>query len=85
MEATPCNSIPPRVHERMHSAPAPAARGLTTPELAQAIGIRPDSLRVHLCRRGSYYGLRPTRLPNGRLLWPADSVERLLGHTAEVA
>jgi hypothetical protein len=37
---------------------------------------------VHLCRRGSYYGIRPAKLPNGRLLWPGDAVERLLGDAA---
>lgn len=52
--------------------------GLSTEELADAIGMRPDSIRVHLCRRGSYYGIRPARLANGRLLWPADSVDRLV-------
>ncbi len=52
-------------------------RALTTPELANRVGITPESLRVHLCRRGSYFGLVPDRLPNGRLLWPADSLERL--------
>lgn len=52
-------------------------RALTTPELACQVGITPEGLRVHLCRRGSYFGLVPDRLPNGRLLWPADSLERL--------
>ena len=52
-------------------------RALTTPDLASQVGITPESLRVHLCRRGSYFGLVPDRLPNGRLLWPADSLERL--------
>ena len=51
---------------------------LTTNELARAIGMRPDSIRVRLCRTGSFYGLRPGKLPNDRLIWPADSVERLL-------
>ena len=55
---------------------------LTTPELARAIGMKPDSIRVRLCRTGSFYGLRPGKLPNGRLVWPADSVERLLAQTA---
>ncbi|MDZ7809987.1 MAG: hypothetical protein U5L11_07250 [Arhodomonas sp.] len=32
---------------------------------------------------GSYYGIRPGRLPNGRLLWPADTVERLLGEAGD--
>lgn len=51
--------------------------GFTTPELARHIGVTAEGLRVHLCRRGSYFGVRPERLPNGRLLWPEDTVERL--------
>lgn len=51
--------------------------GKSTEVLATELGLRPASIRVHLCRRGSYYGLIPERLPNGRLLWPGDSVERL--------
>jgi hypothetical protein len=49
----------------------------TTEALADRLGIKPQSLRARVCRTGSYFGLRPLKLPNGRLLWPADSVERL--------
>lgn len=52
---------------------------LTTEVLANALGIKPQSIRVRLCRTGSYFGLRPTKLPNGRLDWPPDSLERLKG------
>ncbi|MCG5509618.1 monooxygenase [Ectothiorhodospira lacustris] len=58
---------------------------LTTPELARAIGMKPDSIRVRLCRTGSFYGLRPGKLPNGRLIWPADSVVRLLAQSKAAA
>ncbi len=58
------------------------AGGLSTEDFATSIGLRPESIRVHLCRRGSYYGIRPAKLPNGRLLWPGDAVERLLGGDA---
>jgi hypothetical protein len=51
--------------------------GFSTPELARHLGITAEGMRVHLCKRGSYYGLKPERLPNGRLIWPADSMERL--------
>ena len=53
-------------------------RGLTTRELADFAGVTPEGIRVQLCRAGSYFGLTPERLPNGRLTWPADSRERLL-------
>ena len=49
----------------------------TTETLADRLGIKPQSIRARVCRTGSYFGLRPLKLPNGRLLWPADSVERL--------
>jgi len=53
----------------------PAA--VTTESLAETIGVKPTSIRVRLCRTGSYFGLRPIKLPNGRLLWPADAIDRL--------
>ena len=51
--------------------------GISTEELAGLLRLKPQSLRAALCRDGSYFGLRPRKLPNGRLLWPADAVERL--------
>lgn len=50
---------------------------ITTEALASQIGIKPGSIRVRLCRTGSYFGLKPTKLPNGRLLWPGDALDRL--------
>ena len=51
---------------------------LTTRELANLAGVTPEGIRVQLCRAGTYFGLSPERLPNGRLAWPSDSFERLL-------
>jgi hypothetical protein len=50
---------------------------LSTEDLAQSLKITPGTIRTRLCRTGSYFGLRPLKLPNGRLLWPGDAVERL--------
>ncbi len=50
---------------------------LTTEALAALCAVKPASIRVRLCREGSYFGLRPDKLPNGRLLWPADWRERM--------
>ena len=50
---------------------------LTTEALAERIGLRPASIRSRMSRTGSYFGLQPRRLANGRLLWPADAPERL--------
>jgi len=51
---------------------------LTTSDLSRSIGIKPESIRSHVYRRGSYYGIRPIKGANRRLLWPADAVERLI-------
>jgi len=51
---------------------------LSTEELAALGKVRPQSIRASLCRHGHWLGLRPTKLPNRRLLWPADAVTRLL-------
>jgi len=53
-------------------------RPITTEELAVGFAVKPASIRVRLCREGSYFGLRPEKLPNGRLLWPADWRERMV-------
>lgn len=60
-----------------------SSHGIPTSELARPLGLNPESIRTHLCRKGSYFGLKPRRLPNGRLLWPADSVKRLLDQQKE--
>jgi hypothetical protein len=57
---------------------------LTTETLAAQLGVKPCSIRSHLCRKGSYFGLRPQRLPNGRLLWPENAVDLLLKKTDNV-
>lgn len=54
-------------------------RGKTTEQLAAGIGLKPQSIRKRFCETGAYYCLRPVKLPNGRLLWPADSIEQLSG------
>lgn len=56
----------------------PNNRYITTQQLGEAIAVKPQSIRVRLCQTGSYFSLTPRKAPNGRLLWPADSVARLL-------
>ena len=49
----------------------PAETYISTEAFGAAIGgIKPQSIRVQLCRTGSYFGIRPSKLPNGRLAWP---------------
>ena len=54
--------------------------GLTTNQLARLAITTPGNIRVRLCETGSFYGIRPLKLPSNRLLWPADSLERLAAY-----
>lgn len=57
-----------------------------TVEFARAIGHRPNSIRVRVCRFGSFHGVRPLKLPNGRLAWRPEDVQNfLLGHRPRTA
>ncbi|WP_434633141.1 hypothetical protein [Chromobacterium sp. CV08] len=51
---------------------------LTTNALADQLGMRAQSLRKRFAKTGSYFGVRPAKLPNGQLRWPADTVARLM-------
>lgn len=50
----------------------------TTEESANKVRVKSSTLRHALCLKGHYLGIRPVKLPNGRLLWPADEIDRLL-------
>lgn len=52
--------------------------GVPTKEVADFYNVLETSVREGLCRKGSYFGLRPRRQANGRLAWPPDYRERLL-------
>ena len=58
--------------------PTTDRRMIGTKELATLLNTRPQSIYKRLLNTGTYWGLEPTRLPNGRLLWPADAVDRLV-------
>ena len=51
---------------------------LSTEELAAKFRVAIQTPRASLCRKGHYLGLRPVKLPNGKLLWDASEVARLL-------
>jgi len=50
---------------------------LSTEEAAAKLRAAPQTPRASLCRLGHWMGMRPVKLPNGRLLWDAAEVERL--------
>jgi hypothetical protein len=67
-----------KVKTARNETPATASRKLSTEELASALRVATQTPRASLCRLGHYMGLRPVKLPNGKLLWDAAEVERLL-------
>lgn len=60
--------------------PVPANRDhVSTEELAAILAVEPQSILKRHSVDGSYLGIRPTKLPNRRLLWPLNQVKELLG------
>lgn len=53
---------------------APEEFTLSCEEFARLNQIKPQSVRARLCRFGSYYGIKPKKLVNGRLAFPAVQV-----------
>ena len=51
----------------------------TTGEFAEQVKTKPQTIRKRYSQTGSYYGIRPVKLPNGRLLWPTDAILTLTG------
>lgn len=58
---------------------------LTTEEFASQNLVKAQTVRKQYAATGSYHGVRPVRLPNRRLLWPSDSIQRLIFNCHEEA
>jgi hypothetical protein len=58
------------------SADSGTAYKTSTDDFAALNGIKGQSVRVRVCRTGSYFGVVPKKLANGRLLWTSVQVER---------
>lgn len=69
-QPSPCDVLP-----RAGSAEC----ALTTAEFAAELSLQQQSIRKRLSQTGSYFGIRPFKLPNGKLRWPAGAVGELLG------
>ena len=54
--------------------------GLTTKDLANLANVTPSTVRATLSRKDNFMGIKPVRLHSGRLLWPAEEVDKAL-HT----
>lgn len=56
---------------------------LDTDSFAARNRVKGQSVRARVCRTGSYFGVVPLKLANGRLVWPdvqvgAEEVERIV-------
>jgi hypothetical protein len=51
---------------------------LSTDAFAAQHLVEPQTVRKQYSVTGSYHGVRPVRLPNRRLLWPADSIQQIV-------
>lgn len=47
---------------------------LSAAQFAALNQVKSQSVRARLCRTGSYFGVIPKKLANGRLAWPAVQV-----------
>lgn len=43
---------------------------LTCEEFAELNKVKPQSVRARICKFGSYFGIKPKKQANGRLLFP---------------
>ena len=68
---------PPKSAARV-PMPIPENRDfLSTDEFAAVMAVDPQSIRKRYSSEGSYHGVRPTKLPSRRVLWPVDEVRKL--------
>ena len=57
--------------------------GISTKKLAEIALTTTGNVRVRLCTTGSFFGIKPLKLPSNRLLWPNNALERLAAYRAE--
>lgn len=56
--------------------------GIQTATLAKLTDRKSASIRTAVWRKGHFNGIKPIKMPGGRLLWPAEAVKRLLAGEA---
>jgi hypothetical protein len=63
----------------------PADQYVNTETFAKLFQVKPETARRGYCVKGHYMGIRPHKLPNGRLLWPADARDKVLQQDGQTA
>jgi hypothetical protein len=59
----------------------PDSDGMTTGEFAAVMKLQSQSIRKRYSQTGSYYDVKPFKLPNGRLRWPINAVMQLVNNS----
>jgi hypothetical protein len=54
----------------------PQRYDLTTKEFGGRNQVKAQTVSARVCRTGSYFGVVPKKLANGRLAWPDVQVEK---------
>ncbi len=57
-------------------------RHVSTDEFAERMLVLRQTILKSYSRDGSYCGIRPVRLPNRRLAWPSDEIEKLFADSS---
>jgi len=66
------------VTDEIQPCGAPPHHWHSTTQFASFVGIAPQSLRKRYSQTGSYFGVRPVKLPNGKLRWPEDALTKMI-------
>lgn len=51
---------------------------MATDEFAASVGLKSQTIRKTYCLKGEVMGIRPIKLPNGKLRWPTQAIADLL-------
>ena len=76
-------SIPKKKTRTVVTTASGVPDALTTEELADALGVQAQTIRKQHSATGAYLGIRPTKLANRRLMWPADAVNQVLDRSGK--
>ena len=54
---------------------------ISTEQMANMIGVKPQTIRAAVCREKNYFGIKPVKMPNRFLMWRISDVEKCFNQT----
>ncbi len=51
---------------------------IPTYDFACTFGVKSTTIHRNLCVNGHYMGIRPIKLPNGRLMWSKEEIQHII-------